>query len=76
MSWCCSDTNTIDFGDVDVRLWLFQLLPSNVVDCKSNNELLTTLPAELFSSNGGVSHLHEACRIDELSRGSVLGLNF
>jgi len=28
---------------------------------------------ELFSSNRGVSHLNEACRIDELSRGSVLG---
>ena len=28
---------------------------------------------ELFSSNRGVSHLNEACRIDELSRVSVLG---
>jgi hypothetical protein len=31
---------------------------------------------ELFSSNRGISHLNEACRIDELSRGSVLGLKF
>jgi hypothetical protein len=31
---------------------------------------------ELFSSNRGVSHLNEACRIDELSRGFVLGLKF
>ncbi len=33
--------------------------------------------AELSSSNCGISHLNEACRIDddELSRGSVLGLN-
>jgi hypothetical protein len=28
---------------------------------------------ELFSSNRGVSHLNEACRIDALSRGSILG---
>ena len=28
---------------------------------------------ELFSSNPGVSHLNEACRINELSRGSILG---
>jgi len=28
---------------------------------------------ELFSSNHVVSHFYEACRIDELSRGSVLG---
>jgi len=28
---------------------------------------------ELFSSNRGISHLNETCRIDELSRGSVLG---
>ena len=28
---------------------------------------------ELFSSNRGISHLNEACRIDELSRGSILG---
>jgi hypothetical protein len=28
---------------------------------------------ELFSFNRGISHLNEACRIDELSRGSVLG---
>ena len=27
---------------------------------------------ELFSFNRGVSHLNKACRIDELSRGSVL----
>ncbi len=32
--------------------------------------------AELSSSNRGVSYLHEACHIDELSRGSVLGLKF
>jgi len=32
--------------------------------------------AELSSSNRGVSHLHEAHRIDELSRGSILGLKF
>ena len=31
---------------------------------------------ELFSSNHGVLHLNEARRIDELSRGSVLGLKF
>ena len=31
---------------------------------------------KLFSSNRGVSHLNEACHIDELSRGSVLGLKF
>ncbi len=29
--------------------------------------------AELFISNCGISFLHEACRIDEMSRGSVLG---
>jgi hypothetical protein len=29
--------------------------------------------AELFSSIRGVSYVHEACRINELSRGSVLG---
>jgi hypothetical protein len=28
---------------------------------------------ELFSSNRGVSHFYEACRIAELSRGLVLG---
>ncbi len=27
---------------------------------------------ELFSSNHVISHLYEACRIDDLSRGSVL----
>ena len=32
--------------------------------------------AELFSSNRGISHLNETCRVDELSRGSVLGLKF
>jgi len=31
---------------------------------------------ELFSSNRGISHLNEACHIDKLSRGSVLGLKF
>ncbi len=31
---------------------------------------------KLFNYNRGVLHLHEACRIDELSRGSVLGLKF
>ncbi len=31
---------------------------------------------KLFNSNCGISHLHEACHIDELSRGSVLGLTF
>ena len=29
--------------------------------------------AELFSSNRGVSHFYAACRINELSRGSVSG---
>jgi hypothetical protein len=29
---------------------------------------------ELFSSNRGISHLYEACHTDELSRGSILGL--
>ena len=28
---------------------------------------------ELFSYNRGVSHFYAACRIDELSRGSILG---
>jgi hypothetical protein len=28
---------------------------------------------ELFSSNRGISHFYEACRINEVSRGSVLG---
>ena len=28
---------------------------------------------ELFSSNRGISHVEEACGIDEVSRGSVLG---
>jgi hypothetical protein len=28
---------------------------------------------ELFGSNCGISHLNEACRINKLSRGSVLG---
>jgi len=28
---------------------------------------------ELFSSNHGISHFYAACRIDELSRESVLG---
>ena len=31
---------------------------------------------ELFSSNRGISHLNEACHIDKLSRGFVLGLKF
>jgi hypothetical protein len=31
---------------------------------------------KLFSSNCGISYLHEACPIDELSKGSVLGLKF
>ncbi len=31
---------------------------------------------ELFSSNRGISHLNEACCIDELSRGSILGYEF
>ena len=31
---------------------------------------------ELFSSNRGISHLHKACCMDELSRGFVLGLKF
>jgi hypothetical protein len=35
--------------------------------------LIARIDRELFSSNPGVSHLNEACRIDELSRGSVLG---
>jgi hypothetical protein len=30
---------------------------------------------ELFSSNRGISYLNKACRIHELSRGSVLGYN-
>ncbi len=28
---------------------------------------------KLFGSNPGLPHLNEACRIDELSKGSVLG---
>jgi hypothetical protein len=28
---------------------------------------------ELFNSKRGISHFYSACRIDELSRGSVLG---
>ena len=35
--------------------------------------LITRNDRELFSSNRGASHLNEACRIDDLSRGSVLG---
>ena len=31
---------------------------------------------ELFTSNRGISHLNEACRIDELSRGSIFWLKF
>ena len=31
---------------------------------------------ELFSSNRGISHLHKACCMDELSRGFILGLKF
>ena len=27
----------------------------------------------LFSSNRGISHFHETCRVDDLSRGSNLG---
>jgi len=35
--------------------------------------LIARNDCELFSSNRGISHFNEACRIDELSRGSVLG---
>jgi hypothetical protein len=31
---------------------------------------------ELFSSNRGVSHLHEACRIDDLVEGLFWGMKF
>jgi hypothetical protein len=43
----------------------------------SNFCLLTTFDstnvAELFSLNSGVSHLYAACRINDVSRGSVSG---
>ncbi len=32
-----------------------------------------TFPVKLFNSNRGISHLNEARRIDELSRGSDSG---
>ena len=38
--------------------------------------LIAKNAAELSSSNRSVSHLNEACRIDELSRGLALGLKF
>ena len=44
----------------------------NFVRCQ---RLMARNVAELSSSNRGDSHLNEACRIDEMSRGSVLGLN-
>jgi hypothetical protein len=38
-----------------------------------SQRLIARNVCELFSFNRGISHLNEACRIDELSRGSVLG---
>ena len=38
-----------------------------------NQRLITGNVHELFGSNRGNSHLNEACRIDDLIRGSVLG---
>jgi hypothetical protein len=35
--------------------------------------LISRNARELFSPNHAVSHFYAACRIDELSRGSVLG---
>ena len=59
----------------DMRLFFYQ------ASCELNNisnfcplaTFIARNDRELFSSNRGVSHLNEACRIDELSRGSVLG---
>jgi len=38
-----------------------------------SQRLIDRNAAKLFSSNRVISHLNEACRIDELSRGSVSG---
>ena len=63
----------------DMRPFLSELRASlisfpNFVRCQC---LIARNLAELFSSNRGVSHLHEACRIDELSKvkGLFWGLN-
>jgi hypothetical protein len=37
-----------------------------------SQRLIARIVRELFSFNRGVSHLNEACRIDDLSRGSLL----
>ena len=42
----------------------------------SSHRLIASNVCKLYSSNRGISHLHEACCIDELSRGSFLGLKF
>ena len=41
-----------------------------------SKHLIAVNVCKLFSSNRGVSHFYGACRIDELSRGSVLGYKF
>ena len=44
--------------------------------CVPSQRLIARNVCELFSSNRGISHLHEACRINELSKGTVLELTF
>ena len=61
---------------VDMRPFFYKLRASlktfpNFVRCQ---RLLARNVAELSSSNRGVSHLHETCCIDELSKGFVLGV--
>jgi len=38
-----------------------------------SQHLIARNVAALFSSNRGISHLNEACHIDEVIRGSILG---
>jgi hypothetical protein len=54
------------FNELYDRLRFFLLF----VRCQ---RLIARNDRQLFNSNHGISHLNEACCIDELSRGFVLG---
>ena len=69
------------FSLTEIRLWchIWHHFYFELCDCLitfpifvPSQRLIARNVRELFSFNRGVSHLNEACRIDDVSRGSLL----
>jgi hypothetical protein len=55
----------------DIVVFLLMLITFTIFVC--SQRLIARNVHELFSSNRGSSHFYAACRINKLSRGSILG---